>query len=62
MSIIPLSKAYWCENCIAVIDSPNGCPNCATRHNIMPLAKWIISTQENQREVQAVVGTRHHPG
>jgi hypothetical protein len=56
MTAIALNKAYWCENCSSVIDTPIACPHCATTHNIIPLANWMEPKEEQQIEVQAIVG------
>ncbi len=54
MTAIPVDKAYWCENCNSVIDTPASCPGCGTTHSIVALANWI---KETQIEIPAIVGT-----
>ncbi len=46
---IPLSQAYFCENCQSITNSANLCHCGAT--NLVHIARWLnrISSPENQK-------------
>lgn len=56
MTAIPVSKAYWCENCSSVLDTSRSCPICGTTHNIISLTNLMPALKEIN-EVQAIMGT-----
>jgi len=57
MTHIPISAAYWCENCQSVIDTPRACPSCTSTLSIIPMANWM--DREPKIEIHSALGFDH---